>query len=179
MHFPEWASPTRLIANRHERASTNTRISSLNPSRERRKTISTISLTAALSISISLLLLTAGNAPAQYADYESPVPSEETAILIEEAVEEAADVLYEELAEELTCEISAGVGCSKVLDPADPVGSSCSCSATGPGAKCTGPYRNRFGQITHVICEDGQNKTICSYTGPPQDRKKSCTCVTR
>jgi hypothetical protein len=131
-------------------------------------------------MTLAVALVSAGGASAQYTyndAYEDSNTSEETMILIEEAVEAVADDLYEELVEELECENALGVGCSKTL-PVTGSGSDCSCSATGPNAACAGPFKNKYGQVTHIFCSDGKHITTCRYTGPFSKPYDSCACAT-
>ena len=85
----------------------------------------------------------AGTASAQYAygqAYEAGNVSDETLLLVEEAVDAATDELYEALAGELECANALDVTCTLSLPVTGP-GSACSCSASGPNAPVQGRSR--------------------------------------
>ena len=123
----------------------------------------------------------AGTASAQYAygqAYEAGNVSDETLLLVEEAVDAATDELYEALAGELECANALDVACTLSLPVTGP-GSACSCSASGPNARCAGPFKDGNGVVTHITCSDGQNTTTCRYSGRQGKPYDSCACTTR
>ena len=132
----------------------------------------------ALASLVAIALLLATPAAAQYSSYGPAVTTESASVDpdVQDAIDDAADDLYEQLFTELSEDVGLVSGCSIVLEPADPIGASCSCSASGPGASCG---RTRFpnGAIKSVWCKDPAGVTTCSYDGPPGNRKSSCGCI--
>ena len=132
-------------------------------------------LTLALWVAIALLLATP--AAAQYSSYGPGVAAEPTAVdpAVQDAIDDAADDVYEQLFTELSEDVALQRSCSIILEPQDPIGASCSCTASGAGAACG---RTNFpnGKIQNVWCKDATGVTTCRYTGPPTNRKKSCAC---
>ena len=134
-----------------------------------------------VAVAIATLCI-GGTASAQYGPYapvmDSGACSSEGEL--QDAVDEAADILYEELYAELSSAPTAlEVACSIVLEPGDKVGSSCGCSASGPNAACTRNVDPVSGVLRNVVCADGQNTTVCRYTGPRGNPKRTCGCTTR
>jgi len=131
----------------------------------------------ALAPLVVIALTLATPAAAQYGSYEPGAPTGTTSIdpSVQDAIDEAADELYEQLFTELSEDVELVSGCSIILEPADPIGSSCSCNASGAGATCV---RNRFpnGAIRNVVCTDAVGTTTCDYNGPANNRKSSCRC---
>ena len=151
-------------------------------------------------VALTGIALAASSATAQYASFDpmygtadpstdpaasdamegpAPTPSEDANAIdpaVQDAIDEAADELYEDLFAELSEEVALVRSCSIVLDPADPVGSSCSCTANGPGPiRCDRNVRPN-GTLINVTCRDNTGVTACAYTGPAGNRKRSCGC---
>ncbi len=147
------------------------------PSKRNRLEHASLCFAILLGLAVVSLLLSAGTAAAQYPSYNETMMTESGPIegSVQDAIDEAADLVYEDLYAELSSTAAPEVGCTLILEPGDPIGAGCSCSAYGAKAVCSRNFNTISGKLINITCSDGANTTTCQYA----PNKRSCGCTTR